>query len=150
MVEAQQIVSELDTQLGQWELRRLLAGPYDQNGARLTIQAGAGGFDAQDWAEELERMYNRFAEKQGWKVSLKDRSVGEENGVKSVEVEIEGRFVYGLLSPEKGTHRCVHMSKRSGKRETCFAAVEVMPVLDEAKVRPLGIARSCVRPGAQS
>ncbi|MGL5035653.1 MAG: peptide chain release factor 2 [Microcystaceae cyanobacterium] len=133
--EAQNTLKTLKNELDRWELQQLLAGPYDAKGAVLTINAGAGGTDAQDWAEMLLRMYTRWGEKQGYKVHLAELSEGEEAGIKSVTLEIEGRYAYGYLKGEKGTHRLVRISpfNANDKRQTSFAGVEVMPILgDEA------------------
>lgn len=131
--EANTIATALETALDKWELRRLLNDPYDANGAVVTIQAGAGGTDAQDWAEMLERMYRRWAESQGYGVKVLDRTVGDEAGIKSAEIEISGRYAYGYLRGEKGTHRLVRQSPFNAKaaRQTSFAAVEVMPMLED-------------------
>ena len=120
--------------MDQWELQQLLSGPYDKNGAVLTINAGAGGTDAQDWAEMLLRMYTRWAEQQGYKVHLAEMSEGDEAGIKSATIEIEGRYAYGYLRSEKGTHRLVRISpfNANGKRQTSFAGVEIMPQLDSS------------------
>ena len=128
--EARTIVNVLESELTKWEMRKLLGGPYDANGAVLTIQAGAGGTDAQDWAAMMERMYVRWAEHQGYAVRILDRAEGEEAGIKSVEIEIQGRYAYGYLRGEKGTHRLVRQSPFNAKaaRQTSFAAVEVMPL----------------------
>lgn len=130
--EAEQTLAQLDKALTQWDLRQLLSGPYDKEGAVLSINAGAGGTDAQDWAEMLLRMYSRWAEKQGYKITLAEISEGEEAGIKSATLEIEGRYAFGYLKSEKGTHRLVRISpfNSNGKRQTSFAGVEVMPVLD--------------------
>ena len=130
--EAQANLKVLSHQLDQWELQQLLSGPYDKNGAVLTINAGAGGTDAQDWAEMLLRMYTRWAERQGYKVQLAEISEGDEAGLKSVTVEIFGPYAYGYLKAEKGTHRLVRISpfNANGKRQTSFAGIEVMPELD--------------------
>mmetsp|Transcript_41855 Transcript_41855/g.108360 ORF Transcript_41855/g.108360 Transcript_41855/m.108360 type:complete len:474 (-) Transcript_41855:192-1613(-) len=119
--------------LKDWKLRNLLAGEYSEQGAIVTITAGAGGTDAQDWAEMLERMYTRYAEKAGLSAATSERSPGDVAGVKSVVLEVSGRHAYGLLSGEHGTHRLVRQSpfNKAATRETSFAAVEVMPVLDE-------------------
>ena len=130
--EAQTGLKQLAHQLDQWELQQLLSGIYDKGGAVLTINAGAGGTDAQDWAEMLLRMYTRWAEKQGYKVQLAEISEGDEAGLKSVTLEISGLYAYGYLKSEKGTHRLVRISpfNANGKRQTSFAGVEVMPELD--------------------
>jgi peptide chain release factor 2 len=115
-------------------LQQLLSGPYDDKGAVLTINAGAGGTDAQDWAEMLLRMYTRWAENHGYKVNLTDESEGDEAGIKSATIEITGRYAYGYLRSETGTHRLVRISpfNANGKRQTSFAGVEVMPQLDNS------------------
>ncbi|NJK57452.1 MAG: peptide chain release factor 2 [Pleurocapsa sp. SU_5_0] len=133
--EAQTSLEQLDQELKLWDLQQLLSGTYDTKGAVLTINAGAGGTDAQDWAEMLLRMYTRWAEKEGYKVRLAESSAGDEAGIKSATLEIEGRHAYGYLKGEKGTHRLVRISpyNANGKRQTSFAGVEVMPNLgDEA------------------
>lgn len=132
--EAQQNVSTLSQELEQWELQQLLSGPYDKKGAVLTINAGAGGTDAQDWAEMLLRMYTRWAEQQGYKAHLVEISEGEEAGLKSATLEIDGRYAFGYLRSEKGTHRLVRISpfNANGKRQTSFAGVEIMPILDQS------------------
>jgi len=132
--EATSNLSQLTRDLDSWELQQLLSGPYDQSGAVLTINAGAGGTDAQDWTEMLMRMYTRWGESQGYKVHLNEISEGEEAGVKSVTLEIAGRYAYGYLRSEKGTHRLVRISpfNANDKRQTSFAGVEVMPILDRS------------------
>ncbi len=126
-------LQQLSQQLDQWELQQLLAGTYDKEGAVLSINAGAGGTDAQDWAEMLLRMYTRWAEQRGYKVALDEISEGDEAGLKSVTIEISGPYAYGYLRSEKGTHRLVRISpfNANGKRQTSFAGVEVMPQLDQ-------------------
>ena len=131
--EAQEGLIDLKVELDLWELERLLSGPYDREGAVLAINAGAGGTDAQDWAQMLLRMYTRWAEAHGMKVTLNELSEGEEAGIKSATIEIDGRYAYGYLQNEKGTHRLVRISpfNANGKRQTSFAGVEVMPQLEE-------------------
>jgi peptide chain release factor 2 len=134
LAEANSNLRQLDQQLQQWELEQLLSGPYDASGAVLTINAGAGGTDAQDWAEMLMRMYSRWAEQHNYKVHLAELSEGDEAGIKSATLEIEGRYAYGYLRGEKGTHRLVRISpfNANGKRQTSFAGIEVMPQLDHS------------------
>ncbi len=132
LTEAEKTVNKLNRELDLWELQQLLSGPYDKEGAVLTINAGAGGTDAQDWAEMLLRMYMRWSEQNGYRLSMVEKSEGDEAGLKSVTLEIEGRYAYGYLKGEKGTHRLVRISpfNANGKRQTSFAGVEVMPILD--------------------
>jgi len=107
-------------------------GPYDDHDAILTLSAGAGGTDAQDWTQMVYRMYVRYAEKSGWKVTTVDESPGEEAGLKSVTLEISGPFAYGKLKGEHGVHRLVRLSPFNAEsRETSFAKVEVMPKIDK-------------------
>ncbi len=131
--EAQTGLNQLRSELDRWELERLLSGEYDKEGVVLSINAGAGGTDAQDWAQMLLRMYTRWAEDHGMKVSVDELSEGEEAGIKSATIEIEGRYAYGYLRNEKGTHRLVRISpfNANDKRQTSFAGVEVMPKLEE-------------------
>nr|WP_072620567.1 peptide chain release factor 2 [Spirulina major] len=134
--EAHQTLEHLQQTLDKWELQQLLSGEYDTEGAVLTINAGAGGTDAQDWAEMLLRMYTRWGEQQGYQVYLAEISEGDEAGIKSATLEILGRYAYGYLRGEKGTHRLVRISpfNANGKRQTSFAGVEVMPALDDSKI----------------
>ncbi|PSN12872.1 peptide chain release factor 2, partial [filamentous cyanobacterium CCP5] len=133
MQEAQHNIDQLGREIDLWELQQLLSEPYDKKGAVLTINAGAGGTDAQDWAEMLLRMYTRWAESQGYKVQLVEISEGDEAGIKSATLEVEGRYAFGYLKAEKGTHRLVRISpfNANGKRQTSFAGVDVMPILDQ-------------------
>jgi peptide chain release factor 2 len=131
--EAHRGLQTLRTDLDRWELERLLSGPYDKEGAVISINAGAGGTDAQDWAQMLLRMYTRWAEDHGMRVTVDELSEGEEAGIKSCTIEIEGRYAYGYLRNEKGTHRLVRISpfNANDKRQTSFAGVEVMPKIEE-------------------
>ncbi|MEA5411513.1 peptide chain release factor 2 [Synechococcus sp. BA-120 BA3] len=131
--EANGGLQSLKGALDRWELERLLSGPYDKEGAVISINAGAGGTDAQDWALMLMRMYTRWAEDHGMKVTVDELSEGEEAGIKSCTIEIDGRYAYGYLRNEKGTHRLVRISpfNANDKRQTSFAGVEVMPKLEE-------------------
>lgn len=134
--EATTNLRQLQKALDSFELQQLLSGQYDTEGAVLSINAGAGGTDAQDWAEMLLRMYTRWGEQQGYKVLMSELSEGDEAGIKSVTLEILGRYAYGYLKGEKGTHRLVRISpfNANGKRQTSFAGVEVMPALDYSKI----------------
>lgn len=134
LAEAETNLTQLNLELDRWELEQLLSGSYDAKGAVLTINAGAGGTDAQDWAEMLLRMYNRWGEKRGYKVHLAEISEGDEAGIKSATLEINGLRAYGYLKAEKGTHRLVRISpfNANGKRQTSFAGVEVMPLIDNS------------------
>jgi peptide chain release factor 2 len=108
-------------------------GPFDNHDAILSIYAGAGGTDAQDWTQMLLRMYSRFFEKNSWKVSVIDESAGDEAGLKSVTLEVEGSFAYGKLKGEHGVHRLVRLSpfNSDNLRQTSFAKVEIMPKIDK-------------------
>ncbi len=122
-------------------LETLLSGEYDSKNAILTFHAGAGGTEAQDWAEMLYRMYNRWAERHDFKVQLLDYLDGEEAGLKSASIMVEGENAYGYLKSEAGVHRLVRVSPfdSSGRRQTSFAALEVMPEIDtdvEIDIRP--------------
>ncbi|KAK7340393.1 hypothetical protein VNO77_21095 [Canavalia gladiata] len=131
--EAASLIKELNKSLDRFELTQLLSGPYDREGAVISITAGAGGTDAQDWADMLLRMYMRWGEKQRYKTRVVEKSPGEEAGIKSATIEVEGRYAYGYLSGEKGTHRIVRQSpfNSKGLRQTSFSGVEVMPLLPE-------------------
>ncbi|KAL1322471.1 hypothetical protein HN51_067476 [Arachis hypogaea] len=131
--EAATLIKELNKSLDRFELTQLLSGPYDKEGAVISITAGAGGTDAQDWADMLLRMYVRWGEKQRYKTRVVEKSPGEEAGIKSATIEVEGRYAYGYLSGEKGTHRIVRQSpfNAKGLRQTSFSGVEVMPLLPE-------------------
>ncbi len=115
-------------------LSTLLTGEYDANNAILTFHAGAGGTEAQDWTQMLYRMYTMWAERHGYKYTLMDWQDGEEAGIKSATIKIEGENAYGFLKSEHGVHRLVRISPydASGRRHTSFAAVEVMPEIEDA------------------
>jgi len=123
----------LDAEYEKHEFALALGGVHDRDAAIFSIHAGAGGTEAQDWAEMLLRMYLRWTEKQGFQTTITDMTQGEEAGIKSVTVEVQGDYAYGYLKAEKGTHRLVRISPydSGARRHTSFAKVETMPVLDE-------------------
>ena len=123
------ILADLETQ----KLATLLSGEYDANNAILTFHAGAGGTEAQDWAQMLYRMYTRWAERHGFKYKILDYLDGDEDGIKSASILIEGENAYGFLKSEAGVHRLVRISPfdASGRRQTSFASLEVMPELSD-------------------
>lgn len=116
-----------------FELEQMLSGEYDKADAILTINAGAGGTDAQDWASMMLRMYIRWVEKRGWKSELLDKLDGEEAGIKSATIKISGKNAFGYSKAEKGVHRLVRISpfNANGKRQTSFASVEVSPIIED-------------------
>ncbi len=126
-------VDEIAGRLEALEMQNMLQGPDDARDALLTIHPGAGGTESQDWAEMLVRMYTRWAERRGFTVDVLDLLPGEEAGVKSAEIEIRGRYAYGLLKAEKGVHRLVRISPfdSQSRRHTSFASVFVYPVVDD-------------------
>ena len=126
-------VAKLRKELEKLRLETLLTKPYDKNNAILTLHAGAGGTEAQDWVQMLLRMYTRWAEMHGFTVNTLDFLDGDEAGIKSVTINIIGENAYGYLRSEKGVHRLVRISPfdASGRRHTSFASAEVMPELDD-------------------
>ncbi len=128
-IQLEQLKKELD----KYDIQKMLSGEYDEADAFLTINAGAGGTDAQDWASMLLRMYTRWAESKGWKVELVDKSDGEEAGIKSATIKITGKYAYGYAKAEKGVHRLVRISpfNANGKRQTSFASCEVSPIIPD-------------------
>ena len=122
----------LSKELEKFELQQMLSGEYDSADAILTINSGAGGTDAQDWASMLLRMYMRWVENRGWKCELLDRLDGEEAGIKSATVKITGKYAFGYAKAEKGVHRLVRISpfNANGKRQTSFASVDVSPIVE--------------------
>jgi peptide chain release factor 2 len=125
--------TELRAELDAFEVKSLLRGPDDFRDAQLEISAGAGGTEAQDWAQMLMRMYVRWAERRGFEVSVLDESEGEEAGIKGAVLEIRGQYAYGFLRPETGVHRLVRISPfdANARRHTSFASVFVYPVVNE-------------------
>ena len=124
----------LEQEIGQLEFRLLLSGPHDRGDAILAIHAGAGGTDAQDWAEMLLRMYLRWTETRGYKADVVDRLHGEEAGIKRATVTVSGSYAYGYLRAERGVHRLVRLSPfdAAHRRHTSFALIEVWPDISDA------------------
>lgn len=131
--ELEEAVSRLERAVERLELASLLSGEYDSSNAILSIHPGAGGTEAQDWAEMLLRMYTRWADSRGYEVEILDYLPGEEAGVKSVTMLIRGLNAYGYLKAEKGVHRLVRISPfdASGRRHTSFTSVDVIPEIDD-------------------
>jgi len=125
-------LEEMELALDSFEIQQMLSGQYDDADAILTINAGAGGTDAQDWASMLLRMYFRWAENRGWKAELLDKLDGEEAGIKSATFKFSGKFSFGYSKAEKGVHRLVRISpfNANGKRQTSFASLEVTPIVE--------------------
>lgn len=124
-------LQKLEKELDKFEVKLMLSGEYDEADAILTINAGAGGTDAQDWASMLLRMYMRWAESKGWHVDLLDKLDGDEAGIKSATIKITGKYAFGYSKAEKGVHRLVRISpfNANGKRQTSFASLEVSPII---------------------
>jgi peptide chain release factor 2 len=125
--------TELEKLVHQKELNTMLSGKFDKGDALLTINAGAGGTDSQDWSQMLERMYLRWAERRGYETEILDMTEGEEAGIKSVTISVSGRYAYGYLRPEKGVHRLVRLSPfdSNNRRHTSFTQVEVLPQVED-------------------
>jgi peptide chain release factor 2 len=125
-------VSAIEEEAGKREFFAMLSGRFDRGNALLAVHAGAGGTDSQDWAEMIERMYLRWAEAKGFQAEVIDLTEGEEAGIKSVTISVEGPYAYGYLRPEKGVHRLVRLSPfdAAHRRHTSFALVEVLPQVD--------------------
>jgi len=134
MQEALRELAAIRTQIDQLEIRTLLSGEYDSREALITINAQAGGADAADWAEGLQRIYLRWAERHGYPTEIYDTSYAEEAGIKSTTFAIKAPYAYGTLRGEHGTHRMVRISKydNQGRRQTSFAGVDVIPVVQQA------------------
>ena len=128
-------VKILSKVLGQFETELYLGGKYDKHDVIFSIHAGQGGTEANDWAEMLLRMYSRYFETKHWKVDIISELKGEEVGIKTISLEVRGRFVYGYLKHEHGTHRLVRISpfNAQGLRQTSFAGVEVSPLIEDDK-----------------
>jgi peptide chain release factor 2 len=133
--ELEQTLADVTARFDELKEALKFSGPYDDQDAIVSIHAGAGGADAQDWAGMLLRMYVRYAEKQGWSVQTVEESAGEEGGTKSVTLEISGDYAYGKLKGEHGVHRLVRLSPFNAEsRETSFAKVEIMPKIDTPEI----------------
>lgn len=126
-------VSSIEKAVSHFEFEAMLSGKYDRGDAILAIHAGAGGTDSQDWAEMLQRMYLRWVEKQGYQSEILDFTEGEEAGIKSTTMAVNGKYAYGYLRSEKGVHRLVRLSPYDAahRRHTSFALVEILPQVEE-------------------
>jgi peptide chain release factor 2 len=135
LAEAAVELEELKRQIDDLEVRTLLSGEYDHREALVTIRSGAGGVDAADWAEMLLRMYTRYCERHNWPYDIYEMSEAEEAGIKSVTFSVKAPYAYGTLSIEQGTHRLVRISPfdNQGRRQTSFAEVEVVPVVEQTE-----------------
>jgi len=151
--EIEENIQNLQKELASWELQKKLSGEYDDSDAIITVNAGAGGTDAQDWAEMLFRMYLRWADLRKWKTEVLDISAGDEAGIKSATAKISGKYAYGYAKAEKGVHRLVRQSpfNANSKRQTSFASLEVSPVMDDieskVEINPDDIEVSTMRAG---
>jgi peptide chain release factor 2 len=127
-------IDDIRKRISELKLETLLSGQYDRNNAIITLHAGAGGTEAQDWVEMLLRMYTRWCEKKGYKITTLDFLAGDEAGIKSVTVLVEGENAFGYLKSEKGVHRLVRISPfdASGRRHTSFASLEIVPEIDDS------------------
>ena len=133
ILECQNNLNLLEKDFDKFDLENMLNGEYDKSDAILTVNSGAGGTDAQDWADMLLRMYLRWAQLKEYKTELLDKSDGDEAGIKSATIKISGLYAYGYIKAEKGVHRLVRISpfNANGKRQTSFASVEVSPVIED-------------------
>ncbi|MEC8946833.1 MAG: peptide chain release factor 2 [Actinomycetota bacterium] len=131
--EIREVVESLSGRFDDLELRSLFSGQYDEGDAVCHVQSGAGGTDAQDWAEILLRMYTRWADRRGFQLQVESISEGTEAGISSVEFVVRGRYAFGLLQAERGVHRLVRISpfNKEAKRQTAFASLQVVPFFDE-------------------
>jgi peptide chain release factor 2 len=133
LAEVKLLIDRLEERVSQAEFQKMLSGPHDKNSCFVSITAGAGGTEAQDWAEMLLRMYLRYCEKKGWRTEITDYQPGDEAGVKGVTFTLDGEYAYGYLKAEVGIHRLVRISPFDGnaRRHTSFASVFVFPEIDD-------------------
>ena len=131
--ELEREIDGLEGEIDHLEFEAMLSGRYDRGNALLAIHAGAGGTDSQDWAEMLQRMYLRWAERRNFQTEILDLTEGEEAGIKSATLEIKGQLAYGFLKKESGTHRLVRLSpfNADNLRQTSFALIEVLPIIED-------------------
>src|SRR5256885_13433101 len=136
-VELREGIAKLQRELDEFELKVMLSGPHDVKAAILSIHPGAGGTESQDWAQMLMRMYLRWCERAGFKAEVVDLLPGEEAGIKSVTIEVNGEYAYGYLRGEAGVHRLIRISPfdASSRRQTSFASVAVVPEVDDVEVQ---------------
>lgn len=154
VADVEKELHEVETGIGELEFRNMLSGEDDERNALLTIHAGAGGTEAQDWGEMLLRMYLRWCERRGFKVALVDRLDGEGAGIKSATVEVTGKYAYGYLKAENGVHRLVRISPfdSNARRHTSFASVFVYPEIEddiEIEVNPADLKIDTYRAGGK-
>ncbi|MBK7369004.1 MAG: peptide chain release factor 2 [Candidatus Eisenbacteria bacterium] len=140
LVELEKELTQLERQVSDLETRSLLSGEHDRLGAIVNIHPGAGGTESQDWAEMLMRMYQRWGERKGYKVTLLDLQEGDEAGIKDATLEIDGEYAYGYLKAESGVHRLVRISPYDAaqRRHTSFASALVMPMIDDTVTVNIG------------
>jgi peptide chain release factor 2 len=133
LIEVKLLIGKLEEGISRLEFQRMLSGPHDGNNCFVSINAGAGGTEAQDWAEMLLRMYLRYCERKGWKSEVTDYQAGDEAGVKGVTFSVSGEFSYGYLKAEAGIHRLVRISPfdSNARRHTSFASVFVFPEIED-------------------
>ncbi len=153
LLETQKNLEALEKEFNRFDLENMLNKEYDKFDAILTLTSGAGGVDAQDWTDMLLRMYLRWAQLKNYKVEILDKSEGEEAGIKSATIKIEGLYAYGYARAERGVHRLVRISpfNANAKRQTSFASLEVSPIIDnfedEIQIRPEDIEVDTMRSG---
>jgi len=132
--EFEGLIGQIETQVGEFEVRRMLSGEYDRNNALVTIKPGAGGTESQDWADMLLRMYLRWAERRGFKTKILEYSPGEGAGLKTATFSLEGEYAYGYMRAESGIHRLVRISPfdNAARRHTSFSSVYAFPEIDDS------------------